>query len=151
MEKRDYEIQRRAEAEFETQFLRKKYRKSKTNLPEEIRGINIKDQELGREFTSAPRTYGGVTLNVEERALLTLPPKFATYGKVIEGECKSQIEKAVAKLRWEHVAKERNKDNNQMFEEKTSWRNLETNQLDFKYMRASDLPFNKRISRANGQ
>ena len=122
-------------------FLKKKYRKEKNQVPDDIRGIVLKDQELNEEFSSTPRKYGGVALSREEEALLTLPPKFSIHRRVNEEECKAQIEKTMAKLRWEYSAKGDDEGSN----EERIWRNHTTQELDFSQMKASDLPFNKRI------
>ena len=47
-------------------------------VPEELRGIVIKDQDIPAEFSSDPRVYGGVELNNAEKELLELPPNFGS-------------------------------------------------------------------------
>ena len=44
------------------QFLQNKYKKQRKIIPDEIDGILLKDQELGDEYNSTPRQYGGVHL-----------------------------------------------------------------------------------------
>ena len=79
--------------------LREKYKKKERTVPDEIEGIIVKDQETPEEYSSAPRLYGGVTLNENEQSLLTLPPKYATYEVVSEEKCEAEIEKSLTKLR----------------------------------------------------
>ena len=66
------------------QFLRTKYKRTHTQVPDELHRIVLQDQELGNEYTSSPRKYGDITLNDDEEALLSLPPKFAIHRKVDE-------------------------------------------------------------------
>ena len=114
-------------------------------VPDEIEGIVLSDQALPAEYDSAPRTYGGVTLNDDERCLLTLPPKFATYEKINEEQCEAQIEKALAKLRWEEKRNAVDPDGNELPPEERNWHEVRTNTLDFRKFRSTDLPFNSRI------
>ena len=54
------------------------------------------------EYTSAPRLYGGITLTNDKQSILELPPKYAIHKKVDKEHCEAEIEKSLAKLRWEH-------------------------------------------------
>ena len=45
--------------------------------------------------------YRGVTLDDNAQSLLTLPPGYATYETIKEEQCEAEIEKSMAKLRWE--------------------------------------------------
>ena len=128
------------------QFLQNKYKKQRKIIPDEIDGILLKDQELGDEYNSTPRQYGGVHLEQEEKNVLSLPTKFATHSKVTEEECQAQIEKTMAKLRWECTAREKETNGDELPRDDATWHNCETKEMDFRLMKATDLPFNKRIS-----
>ena len=56
---------------------------TKVTVPDSIRGIKIADQEIPSNFSTAPRCNGDVSLNENEVATLSLPPKFAVYSKTV--------------------------------------------------------------------
>ena len=74
--------------------------KKKRGTEVEIDGIMMKDIELGGQFESNPRIYGGIAIGKYERQALNLPPKFAIFSKVKPIECKAKVEKSFTKLRW---------------------------------------------------
>ena len=89
------------------QHLRNRYKQTtRTEVPDEMDGIILRDQEVPEGYNSTARTYGGVNLNDDEHSVLSLPPKFAVYDKVKEEPCEAEIEKMLAKLRWEEKRKE---------------------------------------------
>ena len=61
--------------------LTKKYFR-KYEIPDVIRGITVKDQQIPVDFSMQPKCYRWVTLSQDERSALALPPKFATYSKI---------------------------------------------------------------------
>jgi hypothetical protein len=95
-------------------FLWQKYGAREEECITEIAGVNVEDQEIPESFTSSPRCYGGVGLSENEENILSLPPKFSVYGKVIVTACEAQVEKGLAKLRWtvkrEETSNSRNKN-----------------------------------------
>ena len=48
-----------------------------------------------------PRIYGGVEIDDNEKAALTLPPKFTTYERIDKQKCLVEIETMVSKYMWE--------------------------------------------------
>ena len=125
----------------------------------------MEDQEIPEGFTSSPRCCGGVGLSENEEKILSLPPKFAVYDKVIATACKAQVEKGLAKLRWTVKKEERNKQQQEQEQEQEQkqerqqrqpqWQqqqdkeeifNPETGTLDLRWLKPTDLPFNKRVS-----
>ena len=58
----------------------------------------MKDIELGGQFESNPRIYGGMAIGNYESQALSLPPRFAVFSKVKPIECKAEVEKAFTKL-----------------------------------------------------
>ena len=54
------------------------------DLPKEIDGILMEDQELDGRFKASVRRYGGVTLDDDETEALKLQPNFAIYEEVDE-------------------------------------------------------------------
>ena len=62
-----------------------------------------------------------------------------------EEECQAEIEKSLAKLRWEYSARERHNDENEPPSNEKKWHDTMTGEMDFSLMKATDLPFNKRI------
>ena len=79
----------------------------------------------------------------EENELLSLPPKFALYEKVEEQKCQAEIEKSLAKLRWERQTA--NREGSELPVETVCWKNTETKAMDFRLLKSTDLPFNSRI------
>ena len=126
------------------QHLKMKYKRKETNVPDEIEGIILKDQELPVEYNSTPRTYGGVILDENEQSLLTLPPKYAMYERVTLERCEAEIEKALAKLRWEQ-REDSDRGGNELPRAERKWHNLQTKTIDLREYRSTELPFNGRI------
>ena len=126
------------------QFLQNKYKVMQAVIPDEVDRIILKDQEIDTStFTSTPQTYGGIALTEEEEQLLSLPPKYAVYEKVDKEKCHAEIEKSLAKLRWERLGKK--SEGTELPEEKVEWKNAETGCMDFRLLRSTDLPFNSRV------
>ena len=130
------------------------YKKKKVQTKDCIRGIVVTDQELSSEYESYPKTYGGTgeKLKPEELAVLSLPPKFTIPDEVEYEECAAQIEKAWTKLRWNRRNNgepeedgESEEENNEAIADQRTWAvETEKNNADFRYLRPTDLPFNKR-------
>ena len=95
-----YENTQRNKLRNTIQFLTSKYKKQK-NVPDEVRGIMVKDRNIPEDYTPLPRIYGDVDLSPAEVSLLTLPPKYAIYEKIDGRKCAAEVEKSLAKLRWE--------------------------------------------------
>ena len=133
--------------------LKEKYGR-KRRVPDKLEGITIADGEVPVTFSSEPECYGGCSTDEKERKVLSLPPKFAVYDRVNTDECEAEIEKGLAKLRWTK-RKQFEKDDpnkhqngeNQVTDgerERTIY-NIKSKTFDFRNMRATDLPFNKRV------
>ena len=112
-------------------------------VPQSVRGITVGDQQIPDSFSTAPRCYGDVSLNQKELAALSLPPKFAVYSKIDEARCEAEVEKGLAKLRWSLRKREQRAGDE--CEEQISFR-TGANKFDFRHMRATELPFNTRIT-----
>ena len=129
----------------------------------EVEGIVVADQPLPSTFSSNPRCYGGVQLTSEEEKVLCLPPKFAVYDKVDLTSCEAQIEKGLAKLRWSALrgtdAEPGNQPDRVPGDEREQqlegdrervWPfDLKKGAYDLRYLRPTDLPFNKRVCLPN--
>ena len=61
----------------------------------------MSEREIGAEFESSPRLYGESCIDNSEEQVLNLPPKFATYDRVDQVDVAAQVEKALAKVRWD--------------------------------------------------
>ena len=125
--------------------LRRKFKKREVTVPDDIEGIVVSDQVLPAEYNSTPTTYGGITLSDNERCILALPPKYATYETINKEQCEAQIEKALAKLRWEEKRNAVDPDGNELPPEERNWHEVRTKTMDFRKLRSTDLPFNSRI------
>ena len=119
-------------------------RNRNVEIPNEIQGITVAEQNLGEDFSSSPRTYGGTILDDNERLALSLPTKFTTYEKVEKEQTEAEIEKALAKVRWEDNRK-RNNDSDEPPTEETPWKNRVEKTMNFQHLRSTHLPFNRRI------
>ena len=114
------------------------------------------DCELPANFETTPRAYGGVVLSNDEIELLRLPPKFAVYKKSDLLMLKAQFEKAVTCLRWSETEAtnstepdstnngEETSNNTQRYPRQDLF-DQEENNFDFSFLRATHLPFNKRV------
>ena len=101
-------------------------------LPDEINGIDLRDQELGSEFNSEPRLYGNVTIDEEERSVLSLPPRFGIMKKVDVTDTTIEVEKCLNTMRWREIIGE---------EEEThvGFYNETENEMDINRMRPTDF------------
>jgi hypothetical protein len=128
-------------------FLISKYGK-KVNIPDVYEGIKISDQEIPDTFTSEPRCYGGCTIDNNERSILTLPPKFAMYPKLDAAAIETQIEKSLAKYRWDQAKEEQNQEIRKKNDTGSGDESGKGN-VDMRKLKATDLPFNKRVCLPN--
>ena len=62
-------------------------------------------------------------------------------------DCKSEVEKGMTKFRWTHATEERRNEQHGL--PQTDKHFLQENQFDFRNMKATDMPFNKRVSLPN--
>ena len=138
------------------------------NEPHEERwnGIAISDKELEEfrkdggieehglklnEVNTDPAVYGNTEVTENQKALLRLPPKFATYGKISEKEMEVEMEVMNCKLRWE--ARNKRERGNEIWtreweEEKIEKEKIfdtQSNRLSFNRKRVTDLPTCRRI------
>ena len=127
-------------------FLEKKYGRSR-GTPDQLKEITIADREIPATFTSEPKCYGGCSIDEKEKKILSLPPKFAVCNGVNTTQCEAEIEKGLAKRRWtkrkQFEMDGENKD--QTEEERRAVYDIKSKTFDFCSMKATDLPFNKRV------
>ena len=122
-------------------WLMEKY-KPNIVIPDHYKGYSIKDQDLGNEFERSYKRYGEVELTEIESEALKLHPKYTIFDKVDLTIFEAEVEKSLAKVRWERGDKsngERNKT------EKAEWYDIEGNTIDLRNMSSTDLPFNSRV------
>ena len=145
--------------EKKTTWLRsRKRQEEEENLPKKIDNITMTDCELPEDFETDPRAYGGAVLSNEETELLKLPPKFAVYKKSDLLMLKAQFEKAITCLRWSENEARNNSEQEHNNNRESEGTNNETqryprqelfdqeeNNFDFSFLRATHLPFNKRV------
>ena len=81
-----------------------KYSKKRVT-PDVVEGIIVGDQELDERFTSEPGCYGACEVSDNEKQALSFPPKFALYTKIDSVSVEAEIEKGLAKYRWEQMQK----------------------------------------------
>ena len=136
-------------------FLVNKYRKNKQtqNIPDEVEGISIKQCRIPADYNSNPRIYGGVTPYPSREVIsgLSLPPMFTVYENVSPEQCEIEVEKSINKYRWSTMNGEKRivDEGGKTVVTGTSERewplDYENNSIDFQRMRATDMPFNKRV------
>ena len=147
-EKDELQKQERKRVTKKVRFLCNKH-KPKSRVYTVIHGVDVTDKVLpSQEFDSSPQAYGGCTTNSEETSLLSLPPKFTVFEKVDTFEVETQVEKALAKLRWDiqsGASSESDGNVNGEIQEHQSVYNTNTKGFNFVKMRATDLPFNKNV------
>ena len=120
-----------------------KDREEQTNREKEddiIEGIRIYDMPITQEFDSKPKCYGGVQLKKNEYHILSLPPKFALYEEVNIDRCEAEIEKGMAKLRWN-----RRKEEEKEKREREWAYDSERNTMNFRNLRPTEMRYNKRV------
>ena len=92
-------------------WLMKKWGTGKTAVTKEVvRGVVVKDEPLTAEFSSEPRTYGGVVIGDREWKVLSLPPKFGLQKKIATRDIMISLEEALNKLRWNRMYEDKGKE-----------------------------------------
>ena len=123
------------------EFLNRKYGR-RHNVPDRVNGVIVADQAIPENFTSEPRCYGSVEVSDDEKAVLSLPPKFATFDRIDKLRCEGEVEKGLAKLRW---SRKREDSEREDIEQDRFYRQSEK-VFNFGRMKATDFPFNPRIT-----
>ena len=106
----------------------------------------MKDVELGGQFESSSRIYGGMAIGKYESQELNLLPRFAVFSKVKPIEYKAEVEKAFTKLRWNREFERRrggNEVKRDVYDKK--FYNSDEKNFDLTRVQPTDLPFNKRV------
>ena len=103
----------------------------------------IADQELNEIFISNPKCYGGIIINDEERAVLSLQPKFTVYEKIQPTQCEAEIEKSLTNIRFSRIRSSQEPNNEQLT--RTPLFDFETKTFDWRNVRSTILPFNSNV------
>ena len=127
-------------------WLVKKWRKEEV-VPDEVRGIVLKDTELEREFNSEPRMYGGIEVNEEMKSVLQLPPNYGVYGKVTKAQTLISMEEAINKQRWKKMIEKEKKEDNYV-ESEFIFQREDKKIVDISGLRPSHLPYNNKAMMA---
>lgn len=108
------------------------------------KGVEVENREVPR--------YGGVELDDEEKAVLSLPPKFAIECKVDPEDVMTEVRKSFIKLRWEERSKTENQEVNNRNETSEDFDdvmrapyNKPANTVDYSMVRPTDMKSNKRV------
>ena len=132
--------QRRAN---KVEWLVRKWRKEDI-VPDEVRGIVLKDTELENEFNSEPREYGGVEVTEKMKSILKLPTKHGVYGRVTEVATVISMEEAINKMRWKRSF-EKEKDKGEGTEASFIFPRNDQKIVDITGLRPSMLPYNNKV------
>ena len=131
-------LQRKTRAKVE--WLKEKWgaKRQQKEIPDEVKGIMVKDEDLPDEFSSEPRVYGNVELKDNEIEALKMSPNFGLYKEVNITKLNIETEEAINKYRWNKIIEEdKVKDN-----VSNSFINEEKKEVNINNLRATDLPFN---------
>ena len=150
-------------------FLRGKYKTGSETTADVgnvvISGVIIDEIPTSNIYESNPRIYGGCNVDNCEKQLLALPAKFAIYESVSMIRVETQVEKSIAKLRWDlmNLSRENNERGTQREQvggvsndttcvnqqdtqmNRDNYYDITDKRFDFRVMRATDLPFNKSV------
>ena len=124
-------------------WLTEKYYKPK-DLPDTYEGVSVGNQELDERFKIIPECYGNVNINMKERDLLRIHPKYTVFDKIDVLDCEAEIEKSLTKIRWLKDSERREKvaeSKSTITIEKRVY-NIDEKQFNYKLARSTDLPFN---------
>ena len=135
---------------------RRKVSNRRGTNPEEIEGITYKDAGLEKfrdavseeTYISKPKIYGGVEISNEARDILSKDPGFMLYEKIDSLDVEVEIEKGMAKTRYELMSREDNDKSNDHDRNtnengaREDGRNIvyESKVLDYTNLRATDIP-----------
>ena len=145
--------------------------KEDNNTDRLCKTVKTYEQEIPETFSSEPEVYGGAEINKNEHSILSLPPKYTLFEKINKEKCMVEIETMVTKYRWELMKdKNQNQDNMNTNDESNSESTQDTdqnvnidkekennkeireyhfdineNKFDFRKLRPTDLPYNKRV------
>ena len=127
-------------------WLTRKYGTIEFRPPDEINGVKLTDQELGTEFGSTHRQYGGVTTNDDENDILKLPPKFGIMKRIDVTKTVIEVEKCFNGIRWNHIIAEQEEGQEGDTTLATEFYDKENTEMNINRMRPTDLPFNSKVS-----
>ena len=131
--------------------LKNKYHMSVNTEEAQIRGIKYsnKDLEENDQYESCknePRMYGGAKVSEKAKTILSIDSNFMIYSKIDMTEMEAEIEKGLAKARYEFMNSEKGKTNKDI-NEQTNIRIVResTNTVDYANMKATDIPTVQRL------
>ena len=123
-------------------FLTKKY-KPRKNREKRIRGVAYRDSDLeemekvrSSNTSNEPRMYGGVEIDREATSILNKDPNFMLLNRIDKTEIEVEIEKGLAKARYELM----NNDSEEDEEGGSHERVAIDNTLNYAAMRATEIP-----------
>ncbi len=64
-------------------------------IQESVRNVFVGDLPITEDFSTGPRSYGSVLLNMDKQDVLSLPPKYAVYSTVNLTDCEAQVERVL--------------------------------------------------------
>ena len=122
----------------------------------EMKSVCYKDKDLerfekqrGEICKNKPEKYGGVQIDEKVEAMLSKEPKFMMYNKIDSFEIEVEIEKGMAKARYELMNRsdgEEESVSNEDVAESISEREIEYNKvLEYNNLRATDIPTVQRL------
>ena len=79
-----------------------------------------------------------------ENKVINLPPKHTIYPKLVIEECEVDMEECLAKMRWGEL-KNSDENSNEANDDFMNILNDETKTVDFRNMRATEMPCNQRV------
>ena len=98
--------------------------------------INVEVDDRNDEVVQ----YGGVEVNNNLKAVLSLNPKMMTYSKISKENVEVEIEKAIVKQRYEQMSVDKDEHENE--EELDPVVDLEGKRINYSALRATQIPSN---------
>ena len=121
--------------------------KPKVNTVEEIRSIRYRDAELeqmvgetDQDASGEPRLYGGVEVEENTLSILSKDPNFMLLDRINMTEIEVEIEKGLAKARYELMDSDKDGAEEGEEEERRHEKIAVDNSLKYAAMRATEIP-----------
>ena len=127
-------------------FHSKKHQPKMVEVPSTFREIRV-----GNEFMTAIDTVdetnkiGETNVDEDETKILNLPPKHTIYEKITVEDCEVNLEECFAKMRWDELngIDEDDENKNEQESKNNDVVDEQKKTIDFRKMRATDMPCNK--------
>ena len=139
--------QRKEANQKKLKHLNEKWRHQSHPNENKTKGVKYKDIDIDAEVNDKNDKvvqYGGVDMNSNLEAVLSLNPKMMTYSRISKNNVEVEIEKAVIKQRYEHMRADKS-DEEPDEEELDEVVSFERKRINYSRVRATQIPTNPRL------